>query len=94
MTAPRTLAEFTHDELARLVREYLLAGQLMDRAGMPHLIGAYGRDEMTAIAIDEWMGASPVYTRRMQQLLGFGRSSRACSSTSAPRRSSWTSATG
>ncbi|HNH39354.1 MAG TPA: hypothetical protein PK912_12980 [Microthrixaceae bacterium] len=73
MTAPRTLAEFTHDELARLVREYLLAGQLMDRAGMPHLIGAYGRDEMTAIAIDEWMGASPVYTRRMQQLLGFGR---------------------
>ena len=73
MAAPRTLAELTHDELARLVREYLLAGQLMDRAGMPHLIGAYGRDEMTAIAIDEWMAASPVYTRRMQQLLGFGR---------------------
>ena len=42
MTAPRTLAEFTHDELARLVREYLLAGQLMDRAGMPHWLLASG----------------------------------------------------
>jgi hypothetical protein len=67
----RTLGDLTHDELAVLVREYLLAGQLMDRAGMPHLIGAYGRDEMAAIAIDEWMGASPIYTTRMQRLLGY-----------------------
>jgi len=71
--AVRTLRDLTHGELAVLVRECLLAGQLMDRAGMPHLIGAYGRDEMAAIAIDEWMGASPLYTRRMQRLLGFGR---------------------
>ena len=27
---------------------------------------------MTEIAIEEWMGASPVYTRRMQRTLGFG----------------------
>ena len=67
----RSLHELTHDELAVLVREYLLAGQLMDRAGMPQVIGAYGRDEMAAIAIDEWMGASPIYTRRMQRLLGY-----------------------
>ena len=58
-------------ELAVLVREYLLAGQLMDRAAMPHVISAWGRDEMGAIAIDEWMGASPIYTRRMQRLLDF-----------------------
>ena len=58
-------------ELAVLVREYLLAGQLMDRAAMPHVISAWGREEMGAIAIDEWMGASPIYTRRMQRLLGF-----------------------
>lgn len=58
-------------ELAVLARELLLAGQLMDRAGMPHLISNYGRDVMGEIAIDEWMGASPVYTRRTQQLLGF-----------------------
>lgn len=67
----RTLGNLSHDELAVLVREYLLAGQLMDRAGMPHLISAYGRDEMAAIAIDEWMGASPIYTTRMQRLLGY-----------------------
>ncbi len=53
------------------MREYLLAGQLMDRAAMPHVISAWGRDEMGAIAIDEWMGASPIYTRRMQRLLDF-----------------------
>lgn len=68
----RTLGDLTRAELAVLVREELLAGQLMDRAGMPQLIDAYGPDEMAAIAIDEWMGASPVYTGRMQRLLGFG----------------------
>ena len=62
---------WTRDDLAALVREYLLAGHLIDRAGMPHLIGPYGRDGMAAIAIDEWMGASPVYTRRMQRAMGF-----------------------
>lgn len=67
----RHLEDLTHDELAVLGREYLLAGQLMDRAGMPHLISAYGREVMGDIAIDEWMGASPIYTRRMQRLLGF-----------------------
>ncbi len=61
----------TRDELARLVPEYLLAGHVIDRAGMPHLIGAFGRDGMRDIAIDEWMGASPLYTGRMQRALGF-----------------------
>ena len=68
----RSLDEFTRDELAVLGREFLLAGQLMDRAGMPHVISAYDRVVMGEIAIAEWMGASPVYTKRMQQLLGFG----------------------
>jgi hypothetical protein len=70
----RAVDELGRDELAVLVRELLLAGQLMDRAGMPHLISDYGREAMGEIAIDEWMGASPVYTRRTQQLLGFGGS--------------------
>ncbi len=61
----------TRQELAVLVPEYLLAGHLIDRAGMPHLIGALGRDTMRDIAIDEWRGASPVYTKRMQRALGF-----------------------
>jgi hypothetical protein len=71
MTPVRAIGDLRRDELAVLARELLLAGQLMDRAGMPHLISNYGREEMGAIAIDEWMGASPVYTRRTQRLLGF-----------------------
>jgi hypothetical protein len=59
------------ERLATLVRELLLCGHLIDRATMPHVIGLWGREEMRDIAIDEWMGASPVYTRRMQRLLGF-----------------------
>jgi hypothetical protein len=71
VTSASGLEALTRDELARLAPEYLLAGHLIDRAGMPHLIGAFGRDAMRDIAIEEWMGASPVYTRRMQRALGF-----------------------
>ncbi len=61
----------SHAELATLVRELLLAGHLIDRSGMPHLISRFGRDGMAAVAIDEWMAASPIYSKRMQRLLGF-----------------------
>jgi hypothetical protein len=71
MTVVQGLSDRTAAELAVLVPEYLLAGHLIDRAGMPHLIGAFGRDVMRDIAIEEWMGASPVYTARMQRALGF-----------------------
>jgi len=58
-------------ELAALVPELLLVGQLMDRAGMPWCISAFGRERMLEIAIDEWAAASPIYTRRMQQALDY-----------------------
>ncbi|MBI2705228.1 MAG: hypothetical protein HYX32_08075 [Actinobacteria bacterium] len=61
----------SHDELAALGREYLLAGHLIDRAGMPALIAELGLETMRDVAIEEWMAASPIYTRRMQRLLGF-----------------------
>ena len=61
----------SHADLAELARELLLAGHLIDRSGMPHLIARLGRDGMRDIAIDEWRSASPIYTPRMQQLLGF-----------------------
>ncbi|MCB1257707.1 MAG: hypothetical protein KDB26_11410 [Microthrixaceae bacterium] len=66
------LSDLDRSQLAAVAREYLLAGQLMDRAGMPHIIAEFGREVMGDIAVDEWMGASPIYTRRIQQLLGFG----------------------
>ncbi|MEC3955587.1 hypothetical protein VMT65_21290 [Nocardia sp. CDC153] len=59
----------TRSELARLVPELLLCGHLIDRSGMAHVLGALGREGMTAVAIDEWRLASPVYTRRIRKAL-------------------------
>jgi hypothetical protein len=64
-------ADLSRSELAILVPELLLIGQLIDRSGMAWCIGAFGREEMARIAIEEWAGASPIYTRRMQRALGF-----------------------
>jgi hypothetical protein len=58
-------------QLAVLIPELLLIGQLIDRSGMAWCIQAAGRGEMARIAIEEWMAASPIYTRRMQRALRF-----------------------
>lgn len=65
-----TIRELRHDQLAALLPESLLSGQLIDRSGMAHVIGAFGREGMTEVAIEEWMAASPVYTQRMRAALG------------------------
>ena len=64
-------AALSRDELAVLVPELLLIGQLIDRSGMAWCISNFGRPEMLQIAIEEWMGASPIYTRRMQKALKY-----------------------
>lgn len=64
-------ADLTREQLAVLVPELLLVGQLIDRSGMAWCISAFGREEMARIAIEEWAGSSPIYTRRMQQALGY-----------------------
>ena len=64
-------ATLSREQLAVLVPELLLCGHLIDRAGMAWCIAEWGREEMTQVAIEEWSGASPVYTRRMQQALGY-----------------------
>jgi hypothetical protein len=61
----------TRDELAVLVPELLLIGQLIDRSGMAWCISAFGREGMAQVAIEEWMGASPIYTLRMQKALKY-----------------------
>ena len=68
---PDPYAGRSHVQLAELARELLLAGHLIDRSGMPHLIARFGRDGMRDVAIEEWRAASPIYTKRMQRLLGF-----------------------
>ncbi len=64
-------ASLRRDELAVLVPELLLIGQLIDRSGMAWCISAFGREEMAQVAIEEWMGASPIYTLRMQKALQY-----------------------
>ena len=55
-----------------LLREWLLHGHLQDRVGIPLLYEqGLEREEAEQVAIDEWMAASPVYSVRMQELLGF-----------------------
>ncbi|HEY1738261.1 MAG TPA: hypothetical protein VGI86_06105, partial [Acidimicrobiia bacterium] len=65
------LAQLSRQTLAILGREWLLHGHLQDRAGMPLVHTDRPREEMEAIAIDEWMGASPVYSVRTQHALNF-----------------------
>jgi hypothetical protein len=64
-------ASLSREQLATLVPELLLIGQMIDRSGMAWCISNFGRPEMLQIAIEEWMGASPIYTRRMQKALKY-----------------------
>ena len=68
---PSRYERLSREQLVTLVPELLLIGHLIDRAGMPFCLEAWGQDEMTQIAIEEWAGASPVYTRRMQRAFKF-----------------------
>jgi hypothetical protein len=61
----------SREELAALVPELLLIGHMIDRSGMAWCISSFGREEMVQIAIEEWAGASPIYTKRMQRALNF-----------------------
>lgn len=64
-------AALDHAALVELVPELLLTGHLVDRAGMAYCIEKFGQDGMARVAIEEWAGASPIYTRRMQAALDF-----------------------
>jgi hypothetical protein len=64
-------ADLSREQLATLVHELLLIGQLVDRSGMGWCIKPFGLPGMLQIAIEEWMGCSPIYTKRMQKALRF-----------------------
>ena len=65
-----TFDHLGRERLAALVPEWLLCGHLIDRAAMPHVLAAWGREGMGQVAIEEWSSASPVYSRRMRAVLG------------------------
>lgn len=61
--------------LARFAREIMLFNQVHDRCIMPIIGGRWDMDAMTSIALDEWMGSSPVYNTRnryMHNITGDG----------------------
>lgn len=66
------LADLSRGALARLGREWLLIGHLQDRVGMPLVLAQHPAEDMTQVAIEEWMGASPIYSKRVQHTLRFG----------------------
>jgi hypothetical protein len=57
-------------ELLRVALETMHVGHLVDRALMPQVfLATRDVDAVDRVAIDEWMGASPVYTARMRSLM-------------------------
>ena len=65
------LADFSRQALAHLGREYLLNGHLQDRVGLPLVAKSFGGDAYVDFSIEEWMAASPIYSKRMQRAMGF-----------------------
>jgi hypothetical protein len=68
---PLQIEDLDRQQLAVLGREWLLHGHLQDRVGMALVLESHDRDTMENVAIEEWMAASPIYSRRMQKALGF-----------------------
>jgi hypothetical protein len=65
------LGKLSRQALADVGREYMLFGHLINRAGLPLVHMKLGPEARERIAIELWMGASPVYTRWMQRALRF-----------------------
>jgi len=64
------LERLSRAALARLCREYMLVSMFHDRGLMPHVATAGGAQATIRHADAEWMGASPIYTRRNKANLG------------------------
>jgi hypothetical protein len=59
------------DQLLAVAHEYMLMGMLSNQSTLPQTIVAGGSlDDLNEVAIDVWMGASPIYTHRMRALMG------------------------
>jgi len=69
-----SLRQLSRLQLAQLGREYMLCSQFNSRTGYAALRINHGDATYKDVAIDNWMGASPVYTRRMQKAMGFSGS--------------------
>ena len=66
-----TLADFSRSALVKLAYEYLLTGHLLDRCGQPLVGMEQGAAGFVRSGIEEWMAASPIYSKRMQRFLDY-----------------------
>ena len=89
------LEDFSKEALVTLCREFMMVAHLLDRSIMPAILQRFGAQAMEDLAIEEWRGASPVYTQRIRKAMRSKattsrRSSSRCRSIPASRTSTWT----
>lgn len=71
MASVPALDELPRAELVPAAFEHMLLGMIVTRSMLPQVVVNGGdMDLMNQVAIEEWMGASPNYTRRMRRLMG------------------------
>ncbi len=71
MVTPPALDDLSRAELVPVALDVMLSGMIVTRGLLPQVALERGDlDLMNQVAIDEWMGASPVYTGRMRRLMG------------------------
>lgn len=65
------LESLSREQLIDVAHEYMLLGMLSNQSTLPQTLVAGGTmSDIDDVAIDLWMGASPIYTRRMRTLMG------------------------
>ena len=62
--------DLSKEALVRLVREFALIVHLLDRSMCAAIGMRYGGDAVNELAVEEWRGASPVYGRRLREIMG------------------------
>jgi hypothetical protein len=61
--------DLSKEALVRLVREFALIAQLLDRSVFAAIGLRYGQQAVEELAIEEWRGASPIYTERIRRIM-------------------------
>jgi hypothetical protein len=61
--------DLSKEALVRLVREFALIAQLLDRSVFAAVGLRYGQQVVEELAIEEWRGASPIYTERIRKIM-------------------------
>ena len=62
--------DLSKEALVRLVREFALIAQLLDRSAFAAIGLRYGQRAVEELAIEEWRGASPIYGERLREIMG------------------------